>query len=123
MALLDNNQGVAQAQRSFRSFSIVAPQTVKRIDRLRVKPELPQQAPYFEIPPKYRLQKYPVAGAGEAIANAGIYFHLRNDKEVDRRDQEMLLLLNARQMFDSSHIAVILNRRRQPGQKFIADLP
>jgi hypothetical protein len=92
------------------------------LDPLEGNPDSPQQAPDLKIPPKYRLQKYTVAGAGEPVANAGVYLQLWNQKEVDRWNQEMLLLLNARQISDRAHVAVILHRRREPGQKLIAKL-
>src|SRR5436309_6909137 len=44
------------------------------------------------------------------------------EEKVESRDEKMLLVIHARQLHRRTHVSIILKRRRDPGQKPVADL-
>src|SRR5208282_1196687 len=61
-----------------------------------------------------RFQKYPIACASHSDANSKVELELRYEIEIQGRHDEMLLFLHLGQRLHRAHVAVILDRRRQP---------
>src|SRR5271163_5046035 len=61
-----------------------------------------------------RFQKYPIACSSHSDANSKVELELGYEIEIQSRHDEMLLFLHLGQRLDRAHVAVILDRRRQP---------
>src|ERR1700731_982753 len=51
---------------------------------------------------------------GQPYTVTGVYLQLRRQVQIDGRHQEVLLVVDARQMRQSARLAIILKRRLQP---------
>src|SRR5713101_5362802 len=78
-------------------------------------------AQYSESPTEYGFYNRTIARLGKAKSHPKVQLQRRCQMQIDCRENEMLLVLHAIDRFYRTHVAVVLDRRRQPFKQIITD--
>src|SRR5712671_3453309 len=82
----------------------------------------PKTFPGSKNPSDSAFEKAPERRVGHPDAVTGVHLQLWRQMQVDARDQEVLLIFDARQMRQRANLAIVLQRRLQPSIDRVAHL-